>query len=443
MDHPRRVLIITYYWPPSGGSGVQRWLKMAKYLPEFGWEPVIYTPQNPELMASDDELLKEVSPNLTVWKLPIKEPYSYYKIFTGRRGQALKPGFISDTTGKRPWKERLALFVRSNFFFPDPRCFWRRPSVRYLGKRLAKDPVDWIITTGPPHSMHLIGRDLHRKCKIPWLADFRDPWTGIYYFKHLMMLDWTIKRHKKTEQSVVREADVVTVVSPQMKKELLPLGPKRIEVVYNGYDQDDFDNAIDIAEMHNYASLPYQHKFTLCHTGLFTRDANPDQLWRALAEIVAENSDFAQALQIVLVGQTDGAVARSIEEAGLTPYSRVIPYVPHLEAVAHQKGASLLLLSLKKEPESKGIITGKLFEYLASQRPILGIGPVDGDLAAIITECNAGSMHEFEDFEGIKQSVLHYYHLSMGETHWNGFLPQTIAAYSRKNLCAKLVELLA
>ena len=434
----RRVLIITYYWPPSGGSGVQRWLKMAKYLPEFGWEPVIYTPENPELMASDDKLLKEVSSNLTVWKLPIKEPYTFYKIFTGKRGQSIKPGFISNQTGKPSWKEQAAMFIRSNFFFPDPRCLWRRPSVRYLAKRLAKEPVDWIITTGPPQSMHLIGRDLHRKLKIPWLADFRDPWTGIYYFKHLKMHPHIVQRHKKAERSVVREADIVTVVSPQMKRDFLPLGPKRIEVIFNGYDQDDFD----MVETHNYVSLPYQNKFTICHTGLFTRDANPDQLWRALGQIVEENSDFSQALQIVLVGQTDGAVVQSIEKAGLAPYSRVVSYVPHLEAVAYQKGADLLLLSLKKEPESKGIITGKLFEYLASQRPILGIGPTDGDLAAILTECNAGSMHEFEDFEGIKKSVWHYYRLFCQNKPWSASLPDAIVAYSRKNLCQELSELL-
>ena len=421
----RRVLIITYYWPPSGGSGVQRWLKMAKYLPQFGWEPVIYTPENPELMARDEALLKEVSPNLRVWKRAIFEPYSWYKLFTGKRGEAIKPGFVSDTVGKASWKERFALFVRSNFFFPDPRCFWRRPSVRYLVERLKKEPVDWIITTGPPHSMHLIGKDLHKKTKIPWLADFRDPWTGIYYFKHLNMLTCTVTRHKRAERAVVREADVVTVVSRQMKRDFLPLNPKRIEVIPNGYDETDFE----------VEPITFTEKFTICHTGLFTRDANPDYLWRVLAELVEEDPGFAQALHIVLVGHTDGAIKKSIEEAGLLPYARFVPYVPHLEAVAYQKGADLLLLTLKKEPESKGIITGKLFEYLASGKPILGVGPTDGDLAEILTECNGGTMCAFDDYEGLKRSVVRWYEGAQGSS-------VGISMYSRKNLCGRMAELL-
>jgi len=394
-------------------------------LPQFGWEPVIYTPKNPELMARDEELLKEVAPNLTIWKRPIFEPYSFYKILTGKKGEQLKPGFISDATEKGSWRERLALFIRSNFFFPDPRCFWRRPSVRYLHQRLKKEPVNWIITTGPPQSMHLIGKDLHRKTKIPWLADFRDPWTGIYYFKHLKMLPFTIKRHKRAEQAVVGEANVVTVVSPQMKRDFLPLRHRRIEVIPNGYDETDFE----------VEPITFEGKFTICHTGLFTRDANPDNLWRALSELITENESFAQALQIVLVGQTDGVVKKAIEEAGLLPYTNFVPYVPHLKAVAYQKGANLLLLTLKKEPESKGIITGKFFEYVAAGNPILGIGPVESDLADMLTACNAGTMHEFDDFEGLKKSVMRWYG---GAQRSSG----VVTAYSRKNLCRKMAELL-
>ena len=432
MIGPRRVLIITYYWPPSGGSGVQRWLKMAKYLPEFGWEPIIFTPQNPELMARDEELLKEVSPKLTVWKTPIWEPYKLYKFFTKKKGQMIKSSFVSDNAENPSWKERLSLFIRSNFFFPDPRCFWRRPSVRYLCKRLKEYPVDWIITTGPPHSMHLIGKDLQKKMGIPWLADFRDPWTGIYYFKHLAMLPSIVKRHKRAEQAVVGKADVVTVVSPQMKREFLVWKPKRIEVVPNGYDESDF-----FVE-----AKRFSQKFALIHTGLFTKDANPNQLWLALANIVAENSAFAHSLQIVLVGHTDGAIRQSIEEAGLLSYCLFVNYVSHLEAVAYQKGANLLLLTLKKEPESKGILTGKLFEYLAAKKPVLGIGPLDGDLAEILSDCKGGTMHEFEDYEGFKRTVLHYYGMYVKNEEWSSSSTQTIEKYSRKHLCGKLADLL-
>ena len=376
-------------------------------------------------MARDEQLLNEIAPDLQVWKRPIFEPYSWYKIFTGKRGQAIKPGFISEGTTKRSWRERFALFVRSNLFFPDPRCFWRRPSVRYLQKRLKKEAVDWIITTGPPHSMHLIGKDLHKKTNIPWLADFRDPWTGIYYFKHLKMLPCTVRRHQRMERAVVREADVVSVVSPQMKREFEAWGPKRIEVIPNGYDEDDF----------GVAPVVFEGKFTICHTGLFTHDANPERLWQALAEIVAENEGFKERLLIVLVGHTDGMVKKSIEEAGLLPYSRFVPYLPHLEAVAYQKGADLLLLTLKKEPESKGIITGKFFEYLAAGKPILGIGPVDGDLAQMLRECKAGTMFEFDDFGGMKGAIV-------GANNYSP-LHLPIAAYSRRRLCERMAGVLS
>jgi glycosyltransferase involved in cell wall biosynthesis len=405
---------------------------MAKYLPQFGWEPIIYTPQNPELMTRDEELLKEVSPDLKVWKRPIFEPYFWYKIFTGKRKRAINPGFISDHVQNVSIKERIALFIRSNFFFPDPRCFWRRPSVRYLSKRLKTEPVDWIITTGPPQSMHLIGRDLRRKTNIPWLADFRDPWTGIYYFKHLRMTPLQVKRHKKAEQSVVREADIVTVVSPQMKRDFTSLQHTQIEVIPNGFDEDDFK-----VEPKN-----YDEKFAIIHTGLFTKDANPNQLWKALSSLANTTSDFRERLLIVLVGQTDGAVKESIEEVGLSSYTRFVGYVSHLEAVSYQKGADLLLLSLKKEPESKGIITGKLFEYLAAGKPVLGIGPVEGDLARILSQCNAGVMYEFEDFEGIKQYVKKHFNAFLRNSSIHAPLQEEIATYSRNNLCEKMAALL-
>ena len=423
-----KVLIITYYWPPSGGSGVQRWLKMAKYLPEFGCEPIIYTPQNPELMAEDRALLAEVAPNLKVWKQPIWEPYAAYKFLTGK--QKIQPGFIADGTKKQGWRQSLSLFIRSNCFFPDPRCFWRCPSVRYLRKRLAAEPVDWIITTGPPQSMHLIGRDLHRKTGIPWLADFRDPWTGIYYFKHLKMLPFTLRRHKKAERSVVQEATAVTVVSPQMRREFLPLQPRRIEVIPNGYDETDFAVPAKGAEGF----------FSLCHTGLFTRDANPEALWEALAALAQELPDFREKLKIRLIGQVDAAVRAAILQAGLEQNLEQLPYLPHLEAVAYQKGADVLLLSLKKEPESKGIITGKFFEYLAAGKPILGIGPCDGDLAEMLADCGAGSMHEFEDFEGCAETIKTLYTQWCAQTPWQARHPEKIAAYTRRGLCERLVR---
>ena len=180
----RRVLIITYYWPPSGGSGVQRWLKMSKYLPENGWQPVIYTADDAEYPVEDKSLEKDVAPETEVIRRPIVEPYSFYKKFLGiKKGEKVKAGFINEGAKKTGWKESLSVWLRGNLFIPDARCWWIKPSVRYLKKYLKEHPVDAMISTGPPHSMHLIARALHKKFNIPWVADFRDPWTDIDFYK--------------------------------------------------------------------------------------------------------------------------------------------------------------------------------------------------------------------------------------------------------------------
>ncbi|MBQ3521911.1 MAG: glycosyl transferase family 1, partial [Bacteroidales bacterium] len=202
----KKVLIITYYWPPSGGSGVQRWLKFAKYLPQYGWEPVVYTPENPEANSIDEALLKDVGPQTTVIKRKIVEPYGFYKALSGKKGSQIKANLVSSSNNKKSFVQRLSLFIRGNLFIPDPRILWVAPSVRFLKKYLKENPVDAIVSTGPPHSMHLIAKKLSKSTDIPWLADFRDPWTGIFYFKHLGLSKFAYRRHRKLEQSVLNNA---------------------------------------------------------------------------------------------------------------------------------------------------------------------------------------------------------------------------------------------
>ena len=397
-----RVLIITYYWPPSGGSGVQRWLKMSKYLPENGWQPVIYTTENAEYPIIDPSLEKDVAPEVEVIRRPIFEPYTFYKRFLGiKKEETVKMGFIEEKEKKEGWKTRLSLWIRGNLFIPDARCWWVKPSVKYLKNYLAAHPVDAIISTGPPHSMHLIAMKLKEATGLPWIADFRDPWTEIDYYNDLHLSRWADRKHHRLEREVLTKADKVVTVAPDGARRLGKLGNRNVRVVYNGFDRDD--------DAQKPVNLP--DKFTITYLGVLSKIQNPENLWRVLGELVKEDEGFNKDLKINLIGQIDNSVSQSIEEQGLSQHVSYSPYIPHDQVSAAHRGSTVLLLLLMpdSEPRAKGLLTGKLFEYLASGRPILCIGPEDGDAANILKETQAGQTVGFEDKERMKEVVKGLY----------------------------------
>ena len=370
----KRVLIISYYWPPNGGAGVYRWLKMSKYLPEHGWQPIIYTPSNPERAADDPELLKDVAADLSVWKRPITEPFSLYKRFTGKAKDAkVQTAFLSEE-GRTGWKEDLALWVRSNFFIPDARVWWVRPSVRYLKERLRVERVDAIVTTGPPHSMHLIGRALKRALGTPWIADFRDPWTGIDFYRQLKLSAWADAKHKRLERSVLSEADRVLAVSWSNAQELGELGGRAVQVITNGYDEADVPRN----------ATPVDNAFSLVHVGSMSATRNAPGLWSALRSLCDTDPAFAARFILRFVGPVDRSVIESIEAAGLGAHVERIGRVGHDEAMLHMQRARVLLLSINNVPNSAGILTSKMFEYLSVGRPVLAAGAAGGDVARIL-----------------------------------------------------------
>ena len=425
----KKVLIITYYWPPAGGSGVQRWLKFVKYLRGFGYEPVVYTPENPEFMATDPGLLAEVPQEVTVIKRKILEPYNLYKYFTGKKGQNVKPGFIAE--GKSASKqEKISLFIRSNFFIPDPKCFWILPSIRLLKKYLKENPVDAIVSTGPPHSMHMIAKGVAKSTGIPWLADFRDPWTKMYNFKYMNNMKIVEAIHKTMEKNVVQQADAVVVVTNVMKEEYLELNPKRIEVITNGFDRSDFSEVPDALDQY----------FSITYTGLFVKDRNPKELWRLLGDKAKSDKTFANDLKIRIIGQTDQNIWNDISANGLDSNLIRMDYMPHKQVVKWQQSARVLLLAGGQEPEAKGILTGKFFEYLATGRPIIGFGPLGGDMDIALKECEAGEMFDYGDYTGAKEWIDSQY-----EFFKNGIATGTtgkIDKYSREGLCRRMAELL-
>lgn len=426
----KKVLIITYYWVPSGGAGVQRWLKFVKYLRNFGWEPIVYTPENPELPATDPSLEKDVPEDLSVLKTRIWEPYTAYKQFVGRKkDDRIKSGFLSEK--KNPGvAEKISVWIRGNLFIPDARKYWIKPSVNYLSEWLSVNHIDAVVSTGPPHSMHLIARELHRNFGIPWLADFRDPWTSIDFYHNLMLTRFSDRRHHRLEKSVLTEADRVIVVSEGMKSDFRAIVNRDYEVITNGFDETERDSA----------GHELDKKFTLSHIGSMVPARNPVNLWRALRQIADENPVFADDLEIRLIGQTDFSIKESIRQNRLEKYTNYIPYLPHSEVAKIQASSQVLLLVINQTANAGMVTTGKIFEYIASGRPVFCVGPVTGDAARIISDTNTGFTIDQMDITGIKITIGDFYRqFKEGtlKTHGHG-----VEKYSRHHLTGKMAEAL-
>ncbi len=429
-SNKKKVLIITYYWIPSGGAGVQRWVKFVKYLRTYGIEPVVYTPENPEYPSEDLSLRKDIPADIEVLKTPIWEPYNVYRNLFGKKGEKINAGFISE--GKKTgWKEKFSIWIRGNFLIPDPRKFWIKPSVRFLKEYLQKNQIDTIISTGPPHSMHMIGLGLKKQLpELTWIADFRDPWTNIDFYKELNLTYLADRRHKNLEKRVVKNADCVIVVGGEMVREYTSLKPKRIELITNGYDEADISDV----------KVEMDRLFTISHIGTLNAARNPITLWKVLSEMCREDEDFRTNLQIQLVGKVDFSVLEDIRKYNLENNLLKIDYMAHSDAIARQQASRLLLLLVNNTANAKGILTGKFFEYLAAKRPILAIGPVDGEVAQVLKETSAGCIADFEDEVQTRKIVTEYY-----EQYKRGELtvsPKSIEKYSRRELTGELVRII-
>lgn len=419
----KKVLVITYYWPPGGGAGVQRWLKFVKYFRDFGWEPVLYIPENPEYPERDESLVKDVPSEITILRQSVWEPYFLYKKLAGRRrDEKISPAFLSENRPNR-LVENLSVWIRGNFFIPDARMFWIRPSVRFLLRYLADHPVDVIVSTGPPHSLHMIAQALSLRLNLPWLADFRDPWTNIDFYGQLKLSGFADRKHRRFERNVLQNATAVTVISNSMAEDFNRILVRNYEVITNGFDEEDITYT---------PKLHLDSKFTLAHIGTLVRTRNPESLWIALTRLLSIHPEIKNVLEIKLVGKVDYTVIASIEDHGLTPYLNHIPYLPHDKAVMVQRQAQVLLLIINETPNAKMILTGKFFEYLAARRPILCIGPLDGDAAEILRNTKAGLISDYGDSSALEKQLLRYFQsYREGQLECSGI---GIESYSRKHL---------
>ena len=423
MSSKKKVLIITYYWPPSGGSGVQRWLKFSKYLRDFNIEPVIYTVDNPSYPINDTSLESEIPLGLEVLKQPIFEPNFFLSIF-GNNKKKESAGFLNPNP---TLLGRFFQYVRANYFIPDARKFWIKPSVKFLSNYLKNNKIDAIITTGPPHSMHLVGLALRDKFKIKWISDFRDPWTEIDYFQQLPLTKKAKKKHHQLEQEVLEKSDMVIVVGETMKKKFLKHN-HNIEVLTNGFDS--YENSL---------TIELDSNFSITHVGLMNADRNPTILWEVLYEISSENIDFKNNLRIKFIGKIDDTVIQDIQVFNPKNIVR-IPYLDHKEVRKYQASSQVLLLSINQVPNAKGIITGKIFEYLQAKRPILGIGPEDGDAAAILKKTNAGNIVGFNNKIELKAAVLKLYKDFKEERLFVKSI--NVEQFHRKNITRQLAQVI-
>ena len=421
----KKVLIITYYWPPAGGPGVQRWLKFVKYLPDFGIEPIVYCPDNPNYPITDASLLADVSSDLTVLKTPIREPYKWAQLFSKSKTSELSKGLISNQK-KQSILEKLLLFIRGNFFIPDARVSWVRPSVSFLSDYITEHQIDTIVTTGPPHSLHLIGLKLKQKHAIKWVADFRDPWTQIGYHKKLMLSSFAQKKHKKLEAVVLQTADVILVTSLKTKTIFLELTTTPITVLTNGFD----------FEITNDSTL--DSKFTLSHIGSLLAGRNPYILWTVLSDLINESEAFASAFQLNLIGSVSTEVMDAIRIYGLENYINNIGYIPHNEVLEYQKKTQLLLLIEENSKETEYIIPGKLFEYMASKRPIVAIGPQASDIEKILNQTRSGSYFRYDEAAALRTLLLE--HFDAYKTQQLNVDSKGLEGYSRKSLTQQLAQ---
>jgi hypothetical protein len=427
-----KVLIIAYYWPPSGGSGVQRWLKFVKYLPQFGWKPYVFTPENPSFAIRDESLIKDVPDEAEVIHFPIWEPYeSFFKLGNlFKQKTSAKPTDLVSTSGQSAF-QRISTFIRANFLIPDPRVFWVRPSVKFLHDFLRDNQIRTIVTTGPPHSLHLIGHRLKKKDpSLRWLADFRDPWSEWGLLDSLKVSTPVRAIHKKLEAKILKNADHVITITPFYVRRFEALSGCKIALLTNGYDEDDFHSLL----------LEPTNQFVIRHVGIVNEKCDPRPFMLAVENAMRLNAEFAAKMRIDFVGEVHPAFrAFVVARPGLNAVVTFTPSIPHKQLISLYGKSSLLLLILTGYKDAEGYMPGKLFEYMATRLPIFAVGPSQGDAASMLQETNSGEMIDSGDGDRITGALLSAFDFWKSG---NIKKPEGKAEkFSRRNITKELIEL--
>lgn len=393
----KRVLIISYYWPPAGGISVIRPLKLVKYLRQSGWDPIVVVPKKPHYPIEDENLINDIPDDIELIEVPIKEPYEFYKKLTGQKHKSALVDVIQNSP-KRSFLHQLSIWIRGNFFIPDARCLWIRPVLSRLKTYLKDYPVDAVFTTGPPHSVNRIGYLIKKKFNLPWVADFQDPWTQVDYYKHFKISPWAHLRHQNMERQVFENADLITTVSKSWKSDLESIGARASEIIPLGFDSDDFQIETSL-----------DSSFTLTHLGLLGRDRNSFTLLKVIADLCAENEDFASSFRLQLVGVVNHDFKKFVMDLKLSKHVVYVGQVQRVEAIRIMKSSQLLLLLLNQAGNVSGRVPGKIFEYFGAQRPILSLGPVGTDVESMLKKSSSGINIDYDDSISLKNYFLSYF----------------------------------
>lgn len=419
----KKVLIITYYWPPAGGPGVQRWLNFVKFLPENNIEPVLFIPKDPNYPIIDESLCKEIDSNLSIIKFPINEISNFLPKYNFLN--SIRSGNVP-VPKKQSLFQKLLFFIRGNLFIPDMKLFWIKKSADFLKNYLKKNKIDTIITTGPPHSTHLIGLDLKNTLNINWIADFRDPWVNLNYLNRFHLLSSTKKRHKKLRDKVLNNADTIIVTSERLRK-LYKKFSANVFNITNGYN-------------HNKYKIELDEKFSISHIGSLYDERNPSFLWDVIEEMYEYNDNFKNDFQINLIGNTSEKIKNNLNTKKFYSCINYYDYVNHNHAIQLMGSSQVLLMIEANDSESSYAIPGKLFEYLNSKRPIIAVGPSKSDISKIISKTKSGKFFTYNQGSYLKRYLQEIYNnYKVGIKHYE---PRGIELYERSNLTKRLAKIL-
>ena len=388
----RRVLFITYYFPPAGGPGVQRVMSFARHLPSFGWEPTILTVDGGLYPDRDEESLRNVPPDLIVRRARTWEPFALYNRMRGHpTTESLPIGHAGQRGGGI--MSRVARLVRANLFLPDARIGWYPAAVRE-GVRIAREVgVDAILTSSPPHSVHLIGRAVARRTGVPWIADFRDPWTEVFYNRDLPRVNLARSIDKRMEQSCVQSASAISTINPMVRDTLGPTA-KHAHIIPNGYEEEDFTGDVPVVD----------GRFQLAYVGTMSGIHESGPLFRVLGAMVRENAGFGDDLSLVFAGNIHEPARREIAEAGIEPNTTYAGFIPHADAVRLLRSATCPLFI-----GPRGLLTSKIFEYLATGRPLLALAEPGGEVDILMPRAGERPTVDPADETAIRERVEELY----------------------------------
>ena len=419
----KKVLIISYYWPPAGGPGVQRWMKFVKYLPEYNIKPVLYIPENPNYPIYDYSLNDEVSEKLEIIKNPITEISNI--ISNSKSLNLIRSGNIPNPKEQSLF-QRLLFFIRGNLFIPDMKILWKNKSIDFIENYLSKTKIDVVITTGPPHSLHLIGYELKKRLNIKWISDFRDPWVNLNYLNRFHLLPSVKRRHKKLRDKVLINSNSVIVTSEKLKKLYKEIAPNIFKIT-NGYDYE-------------YSTVNIDSKFSISHIGSLYPERNPKYLWDIIDEICINNEEFRSNLQINFIGNTSEKVIKYLSNKTFKSCVKFFDYVDYKRAIEFMCSSQILLMVEVNDNDSSYAIPGKLFDYLNSKRPIIAIGPDRSEVNQILYDTNAGKFFNYNESINLKLHIENLYNqYEMGSISYDA---KNISIYRRKNLTEELSKII-